>query len=357
MPYTLNEPLLKDSLASFIKKYWYPSLYSLISEEGYRRVDKLGQRIPMDVTSFWGYEIPLSVDERSADFLFCVHNASLFRQALLYDQPHCQQWLDASIYAALKDISMAWVDRDSNLGKVIANIWFEYDYKDLAKEYPPANFFYAPKQHCHPLEVVWATQRILTLIFQKHIAKTTFSFLTECMHRLPGNGWVSQIGMMLARGEDRLRLFIQQIDNKALLPYLESIGYPYARNADLCQQLHLCDTLASRTDLDIDISDTIGDKIGLECYFDSIEQALHFLDQLYEHHLCTEHKYHGIQAYMKQIQFDVHQRFQHFFSHIKLVYDPHTGFTSKAYLGFVASTLARNIIRTKPLSHYSHEPT
>ena len=199
------------------------------------------------------------------------------------------------------------------------------------------------------LALVYITYFVFDAILQQKTEKHTYSLLLKCIELLEGKGWVSQIGMMLARKEQCFRLFIQNIPKFGILPFLKKLNYKYAENADLEVQLNICYNCCKRVDLDIDIRFEIGKKIGLECYFDSNEQAIYFLRMLYEKQICQADKYLLVQDYLESICFDRSKEFQAFFSHIKLIYCPGAGFVAKAYVGYAESGMARQIIRTKPV--------
>jgi len=130
---------------------------------------------------------------------------------------------------------------------------------------------------------------------------------------------------------------------------LQKLSYPNWNKKEFTDYLNLCEEFVPQLDLDLDIFDKIGEAVGLECYFDKMEEVLHFLALLKERDLCTEEKFQLASQHLHQIRRDRSQKLQHFFSHIKLVFHPQKGWKSKIYLGYIRKKLARGVVRTKPL--------
>ncbi len=200
------------------------------------------------------------------------------------------------------------------------------------------------------MEVVLASRQIVELLSPDGLHPDTFRFLITCMTQFEGKGWVAQIGRMLARQENKLRLFIQQIPRYGILPYLRRLAYPHVDHPALISQLECCYALADTVDLDIDITDRIGSQLGLECYFNTTEKALLFLDYLAEQGLCVPQKYPLLRAHLLQVRLLPDQQLLHGFSHIKLGFHPEKGFISKVYLGYVDREIASYVVRTQPLT-------
>ena len=111
-----------------------------------------------------------------------------------------------------------------------------------------------------------------------------------------------------------------------------------------------CYQLADAVELDIDITSQVNDQIGLECYFDTTERALLFLDFLVEKKLCVAEKYSLLRQHLLQIKPDQSTSLIHSFSHFKLGFHPTHGLAAKVYMGYVAQHMAAKIIRTKPMN-------
>jgi hypothetical protein len=245
------------------------------------------------------------------------------------------------------NFSREWQNAKSFPFKTLVNIWFEYDFENIEKNILKPNFFYAPAEGSHPFEVVSTTQTVLETIAGETVEKETLIQLLHSLHQLPKNGWVSQIGKMFAREETSLRLFIQEIPCNGIGNYLDKINYSYAHEENLNQLLDCCYHYADQVDLDIDVGETIGNTIGLECSFNEMKTAVNFLEYLLINGFCTQQKHEALNIYLRNLRLNYQQEFWAFFSHFKITYNPLKPFKTKAYLGFAQKNSAFQIIRTK----------
>lgn len=347
---SLKELRRHRSLAVVMREYYnsFPPL--LISEEAFQKIEKTAALFPVHSSSFWGYEIPLSSSKKAADLLLCIHKADCLKELFL-NNPEVNAAIASggADYEKFRKFSLQWAGNEKKLRETVSNIWFEYDCSAHSDILPTPNFFYAPAEGLNSLALIYITHFIFHTILQQKTEKQAYTLLLKCIELLEGKGWVSQIGMMLARKEQCFRLFIQDMPEFGILPYLKKLNYKFANNANLEAQLHICYKYCKRVDLDIDIHFEVGEKIGLECYLDSNDQAIYFLRMLYANQMCEADKYLMLQDYLENIRFHRSKEFQAFFSHFKLVYSPPAGFTAKAYIGYAESGIARQIIRTKPV--------
>ena len=336
-------------MAEAIRAQYTPSLADLIPAETIQILERITQYVPQQITSLWGYELPLYKSEKLSDFLVCLHQPNKLWQAFESDTS-LRQIIAEPLYGRLRTLAHRWTDDIDKVGQLISNMWLEYDYETLPTDPLRPNFFFGPKSDRHFLEVVWASRQIFELLSSEGLPEGTYRFLVTCISQLGDEGWVAQIGRMLARRENSLRLFIQQLPPNGIVPYLTRLAYPHIDNPTLREQLERCYELADTVDLDIDITNQIGDQLGFECYFNTTEKALLFLDHLAQRGLCVSEKYQPLRTHLLQIRLLPDQKLLHGFSHIKLGFHPARGFVSKVYLGYVERDIASYVVRTKPLS-------
>lgn len=333
------------SLASYARLHNGAALNSLLPSSATRPLDLLTENLPLAVTSLWGYEFSLYHKESSSDILICIHNPGAFKESLAAEAGWGRV-ISEPYLARMRELVANWASPGNRLGQVISNLWFEYDYEGIVSGSPTPNVFYGPKDNCHSLEKIWATQQLFDHLKPGSLPKGTFRSLARCMSWLAAGSTVTQIGQMLARGENRLRVFIQHIPSHGILPFLNRMGYLHCSNPELREQLEWCYRLADSVDLDIDLADTLGEQLGLECYFDSIEKAALFLDHLLERNLCDLEKYEKVKQHLRRLYQQNEPAFLPFFSHFKLGFHPVKGLTAKVYLGYVERGIAAQVIRT-----------
>jgi hypothetical protein len=342
----------EDSLGSIMELYYTSSLETLIPRTAFTLLKNECLRYPANASAFWGYEIPLDQDAAAADLLICIHQPdSLIK--LFEDSPDLfpAGLKSKDAYHGLYDFLVLWHEKKDNTLSEVRNIWFEYDHELLAAKSPLPNFFFAPDRNSSALGNILMISKIWNLLFNTTPSARTFQLYLSCFRALPKGAWIPQVGRMAARKENNLRLFVQDLGPSGILPYLGKINYGHVHDPALHDLLEACYKAAKRVDLDIDILEKTGEKIGLECYFETVNQAIHFIDMLYSLELCTKARWHSGKAYLAQMKFNDKDAHQHFLSHIKLSFDPKRGIKSKIYLGYASAQEARNIIRTRPFNN------
>lgn len=351
-----NFELESTTISSSLKDFYVPELEGLIGIECFNKIAKFTERFPEKLSPFFGYEIQLGNNNDQADFLFCISDPSSFRNYVNSEiSPSRENNFDSETIIGLENFSLLWLDESSNLKNPINNIWFEFDYQEIEKKRPKACFFFGPKINLNHLEVLLLTEKVFFKIFGKTVPVETLKKLLEIYRVLGKHSIISQIGMMNSRNDDNLRLFIQGKNKGWIIPFLTEMDYPHIENAALISMLDICNQNASKVDLDIDISEKIGENLGIECYFNSTEKVLKFLEMLVGRGLATTQKSELLKKYIQSLKREKVKSFQPFFSHFKIGYKPGIGFISKAYFGYVTQTLAPVIIQTKPVRSYINE--
>jgi hypothetical protein len=347
---TTNLQFEKVTMSSLLEGYFVPELLNLTGIESFRKITKFTKRFPENLSPFFGYEIQLGNNIYQADFLFCVSNPSEFRNYVSSEMMNLtENGLDTETIEGLNNFAEYWLSQTENRNNQINNIWFEFDYNEIKKSQPKSCFFFGPKLNINKLEVLLLAQIVFRKIFNKHVKAITLSTLLEIYHALETDCYISQIGMMNSRNDENLRLFVQGKSKNWILPFLQKMNYPRINNFEFLEHYENCIRISSKVDLDIDISSGMGENLGLECYFNSTENALLFLDYLVEKELSTIQKSDLLKNYILSLKPDKNKSFQPFFSHFKLVFKPATGFFAKAYFGYVIQNLAPKIIQTKPI--------
>ena len=346
----------ESAISSVLGKFYTRELEQLIDNESFSNITGFTKRFTKNLSAYFGYEVHLGSTNLNGDILLCVSNPENFREYVHSEiNSASANKFDTDTLNGLENFSRFWSEESNNSFKQINNIWFEFDYKEIGKNTPKACFFFGPKLSLNKLEVLLLTEKIFRQIFHKKIEPFTLRELLKIYHVLGEEEFISQIGMMNSRGDQSLRLFIQGNSKTWIPQFLSVLKYPYINYPDFKSQLNECLEFASVVDLDIDIYQKIGDKIGLECYFQTTEKALIFLDHLSQKGLVLKQKAEKLKEYLLRLKTDKSKMFQPFFSHFKLVYYPANGFYAKAYIGYVNHKELPNIIQTKPAKIKSYE--
>lgn len=341
----------------------------LISQKSINNIKHIAQVIPSGITTFFGFECQLGIQNPQADFLICVDASESGRRILAEDDYIIKLpdfLMQHHIWNRIYDFSKSWNNQTSPLYEKVNNIWLEFDVDDTHPDIPvPSCFFgpeliYAPEQTYSntPVQLYphrWISQIALKLLLKQDLPSAIEHQLFKCFNLLPKNAYVFQIGVMLARKSDAVRICIRNISPQQILNYLEQLNWPGAIDK-LRIFLNELSTLVTRIDLDLDVGESISPKIGLECYFEKQPNQepkwYLFLDYLVATGLCIPEKRDALLEYPGYIRENSHQDvfpsnmlklsslmgpqyewvFLRGLHHVKVVFQSSTPLQSKAYL-------------------------
>ncbi len=263
--------LVKNSLVDYLKLLRPRISHQLISAQHWQNIETVAQALPNTITTFFGFESRLGNPKAHADFLICAATEEMGKRILAQDSSSLS--LPPSIQAhpvwnQIRQFAEQWNSKSSLLADLVHNMWLEFDVDDsLASgdRIPVPSCFFGPKPIYARSESQWTISQALKLIQDRDIPLTIAAKLSTCFELLPQDAYVFQIGVMLARQSDLVRVCIRDIAPQNILVYLTAIGW----SGDIYSLRETLDSLSKyvdRIDLDIDIGETVLPKIGLECY-------------------------------------------------------------------------------------------
>jgi hypothetical protein len=270
------------------------------------------------------------------------------------------------VWNRIRNFCNNWANSASILYDKIDNIWLEFDSAGLPPEVPVPSIFLSLKSiesdSSNPIKFgitanphQWLTETALKFLFGRTISVPFERKLFDCFNLLPDGAWISQIGAMLARQVEPVRVCITDISTDKLLDYLSRIGWA-GSISKLEAFVSELSSFVDRIDLDLDVGDIILPKIGLECSFNRQPQFEPrwqlFLNRLVETGLCIPAKRDALLAYpgysheranrelwpsnilrvSNLLWPQVSSIFLRRFSHIKIVYQPDIPVEAKVYL-------------------------
>ncbi len=377
--------VLENSLTDYlklVKPYISPQL---ISPENWYNINRLSQIFPRAITSFFGFECHLGVKEAHGDFLICADAAEAGRKILAGDNYSITLpsfLMEHSVWSNIRDFSSNWDTHTSPMYEKVRNVWLEFDMDRSGASIPIPSCFFGPEpiysnpdqppqnslvkgEDSHPHQ--WVSKTALKLLLGKELPYKVERQLFNCFDLLPTETYVFQIGVMLARKSDLVRICIRNISPEQILDYLTKINWSGCVSK-LKAILTKLSSLVERIDLDIDVGESILPKIGLECYLSKQPKYEPrwqlFLDYLVETGLCIPEKRDTLLAYpgyirersnrellpstlLKLSKFLGSEYERVFFRglhHIKVVYQPEKPLEAKAYLSVSHSLLTPKFV-------------
>lgn len=338
----------------------------LISQKNYAQIKQLADQFTGGITSFFGFESRLNSPDARSDYLFAVSArrgerealASLFQNGSLpeafFQQPEWQQ---------VRKLALTWADPHSILYNNVLGLWFEFDTAESSPETPVPCIFIAavPLRINTPEDIqkcIWLTQTALPLLTGQTLSETLEQRVLQAIQQLPEGASLMNVGAMIARSTNGVRLVITRILPTQVLAYLTSIGWT-DKNEGLPLLLEELTQQVSRIVLHINITeDGVDQKIGIECSFSHDQYNLetrwsNFFDYLVKKGVCLPEKRAALLQFPGVEQEDAHYDFNldsyqiaakipennfssalvRYISHIKLVYKPNQPLEAKAYPG------------------------
>jgi hypothetical protein len=282
---------------------------TLISSENLEHIQTIARLLPGGLTRFFGFECRLGVETAQSDFLLSVSNINHERDILRGNYPGFELpatfWTEP-IWCQTRDFCVNWADPATVLHEKAENVWLEFDVNGQPPPVPTPSLFLGTKEiqavHHNDFEPYsWLSKSALYFLTGSYLPEPVEHQLWEAIRLLPAGASIFQIGAMVARQPVFVRICIR-IKPDQIIPYLKRIGWP----GDVGQFEMLLNELVNlvdHVDLDIDISDRIGPKIGLESSFDyrrgpkTQPRWYDFLDYLCNKGLCLPQKRQGLIDY------------------------------------------------------------
>lgn len=345
---------------------------SLISDEQLANVHAIARLLPSALTEFFGFECRLGEPEPCADFLVCAKAATGGREVLAGVQPDGdfpQPLLTDPVWQRIRQFARGWSDPASALFSRVDNVWLEFD-MDRAIARPAPSLFFGTQHLRGPsaagatdaADVVasgtdhhWLYDAALVDLINERVMTRVRPAMRKALAALPPGAHVFQVGAMLARDVEMIRVCVRGLSATHASAYVRNIGWS-GPSDDVDALVSDVFRRADSVDVDLDIGAEVGPKIGLECSFlptaSTHARQRAFLDYLVDANLCTAEKRHGLDQWARGFHErsnpdrwpdDLKRRsrelgegflsaFVRWLYHVKLVYQPGHALHAKAYL-------------------------
>jgi hypothetical protein len=284
----------------------------LFSADGLSRIEAVADQLPAQLTSTFGFEVALDQPADGGDFAIAVTGLHGGRE-ILAGAPPSSSPRDAGggqvggsglAWAAVRALSRAWSVRGSDLEAEMHNLALEFDLAEGTDGPPQPNVFIGaqtgirppPPSHPGQLELpvvgtaAWLIDTALPLL-GRPLSPRRRDVLMRCFEALPAGSRAFQVGVMLGRPVDALRVCVLGLDYGKVSAFLRRVGWPQ-EIAELDRLLAPLLANAETLILDLDVGDAVLPSVGLECFVgedggpDVVERWARFLDPLVRAALC-----------------------------------------------------------------------
>ena len=335
----------------------------LISHQNFSQLTDLANILSGNLTSFLIFESRLGTSDARSDYCFAVSSMNGEREHLknlIKSRTFPETLLNQSEWQQIENFATVWADFDSVLNNKIRGIWFEFDTATSSSEtLVPSVFIHLLLIRASSTNKTskynWLTNRAIPLLIGKQLSDKAKKQILNCIQMLPQDAAIFQIGAMLSRATNNIRLVIKRIDTTQIIPYLISLGWS-DKNDELSSLLKELNNYVSRIVLHIGVGEQIDPKIGIECSFYPNQYHeekgwSNFLNYLMNKGLCLPEKqsalinFTGIGRIDSKYEYDQEKCIPsvmlseeggsgaliRYISHIKITYQPNHPLEAKAY--------------------------
>jgi hypothetical protein len=284
------------------------------------------------------FEIPLEGNDPKVEFSLNIRRTELLQLLDYWGKKELKSLLQNESWDKIMKFLIEWGNPNSSVHKNIQDVWFEFDRNQLYVELPVPCFFFSPRNllndvsrviNKEKINVDWLLNLLLIILPKNQLTKKIKGNLLKCIEKLPPRGVIFQIGVMMPRDFNGLRI-CTSMRADYYLSYLDKIGWIGSFN-------HLEDILNNLKKyvdaffLDFDVEEKILQTLGIECCYRMGKDTLHklekFLNYLTSRDLCTKEKACFILSWCT-----IDKDFKKNLSHIKIVLPPSHVLKAKAYL-------------------------
>jgi hypothetical protein len=307
--------------------------------------------------SNFGLECRLGSPAPHADFLVAVIPSDGSRSAWAGENPLTALPQAVRTEPSWRKIQSFLADWHANAAgfEPIHDAWLELDIDPHRPALPEPSFFFGFDDSVaanHPHLVETLVERLLG----SPLADRRRELLRRCFSRLPPEGIVFQVGVMLSRGTDDVRLCTRRMTPQQITGYLARVGWP-GSVAPLGRYLRALGPMVDAISLDLSLGESALPQIGLECSIRDGAAGRARMASLLEHLVassaclpekrdalfrwlgyCTEvadrprWPAHLLEA-STALGDDVYGAFARTLNHVKITYQSGEPIAAKAYLG------------------------
>lgn len=318
--------------------------HELVSPAALARIRSLARRLPP--LTMAGFECPLQTEQPGADFAVAVRPGMGDRELLvrwLAEAPAAGRAPDTRAWDRLRDFCTRWADPTSEIYDAVGTVWLEYDAAGSDTDSPVPNVLVGLMQRPGMTrdDSLRVAELALELLLGGPLPVGIAHNLALCHSALPPEGALFQVGVMLGRNQPGVRACVATLPTTDIGAYLARIGWPGPVD-ELAGLLGPLTTCPVQMALGLDVGPVILPRIGVEYYpewerrpwLDPRWTAL--LDHLVAAGLCTPQKHDTLLAWPGRTyaRFLWTSTFLRGLNHVKLVYQPGSPLSAKAYFGF-----------------------
>src|SRR5262249_50938648 len=218
----MNATPLANVVDLVVQPYVSPAL---IAPNHVTAIQAIARHLPSTLTTFFGFECRLGATATPTDFLLSV--APPGGREVLADAGVALPagWGQQPVWQRLEGFARHWADPASVLHRTVNNVWLEFDLADATPLLPVPSVFFGPQPLRAHEPRSWVSDTAIPLLRGAPLPAAMVRRFEDCCAALPGEAYVFQIGLMLARQVDAVRVCVRNLPAAHLGAYLQRIGW------------------------------------------------------------------------------------------------------------------------------------
>lgn len=313
-----------------------PAYHQLLSERNKERSVSFLSGIPASASTLWGYEFRLANVDLETDFQICVSHIS-YRSFYNYLSETCY---NHPLWKSFLNLTARWIDGRDPVSVLVRNLWLEMDAPQMRSYEPVPNFFLGPADGLSTPDFT----KVISYVFSVlgiTLKPDEQASISNIHGSLPNGAWIPQVGMMAARpGDQQVRLFVHNISQDAIYPFLLNAGYVFEEEGitALLNEMH---QLFDFVDMNVETQSAARrNVVGFEGYVrkwekDRLEKVLAYLLSSQ----VMDIRYSDKIASFFEISSQQKSLYTEFIHHFKITYSGSGGMEAKLYIGIKRNNL------------------
>jgi hypothetical protein len=327
---------------------------SLLGEGSSGHLAQLCSLFPYDTTQDFGFESRLGDPKANCDFFLQIRKGTPGALMLAGKSSISNlsgQLLEDPFWQRIVRLFQIWTDAEHIISQSVEVFWLEFDYQETGYNLTPNLFFRIAESSGEDRITQWKLRRyvldeIYRILFDIPFPSDLADNLKVCIDALPNSGGLYQIGFMIPRKTEAIRLVLAKIRLDEIENYLNKIDWP----GEMGIVKNLAGTYSSKFDyfvININIGKTILPYLSFEMYFQNLYQPQfgprwgEVMDSLESEQLLTSQKRSSLVRFCGKIisngLFPV--RYFNGINHLKLVYKRNSPIECKGYFGTMIRTV------------------
>lgn len=236
----------------------------LMAPESLALIRRVTHALPLFAVDFFGFECKLGTQPGLTD---CALNLLPDGARMLAGRHSVASpaELQGSPWDRIRRFYQEWGDTRQPAYVDAPSTWLEFD-TSQDKLAPNLLFGYWPRQTEAQRPLEWLVDTIVPLLLGKPVSLKFRQSLAHCLNARPPETNDFQVGMMLSRDLQVVRVCVFDLPRKDVLPYLDRVGWK-GDGAQLCEYLDAFRPHADFIGLHLDVGEEVYPHIGVEPNF------------------------------------------------------------------------------------------